>query len=84
MNFHYKIKYDVTREYIDDNIIKEIFEFYSVESYWTYPSRKSTDHSIVYRDDLVVVIATVPTSPILINDCLNVSSELQIHSIFNS
>ena len=31
MKFHYKIKYDVTREYIDINIIKEIYEFYSVK-----------------------------------------------------
>ena len=71
-------------ECTDDNISKENLQTLFIKSYWTYTSSKSTGHSIVYGDDLVVVMATVPTSPLLNNsDCLNVLSEVEVPTIFN-
>ena len=58
--FHYKLKdLDDLRNVLIPILLKKIYEFYSVRRHWTYPLSKSTGLSIVYGDNLVVVIAIV-------------------------
>ena len=41
-------------------LLKKNYKLYSLRSHRTSPSNKSTSHSTVYQDNLIVVMATVP------------------------